>query len=171
MIKFFVMMIAMVAIESIISYLKERDNTSSDMTQNDINYIVCMPTALTHVCLIGFGFGMFLFCFSGFLYLKQNPTVTMGHLYLGLTFSAICLLTIIGASRWKIYVNGKDLAIMKIFHRNPIHLSVDEISRVEIGKKQEIILYDLSGKKVVTVDRLTENYSRLCRTLGIAEPS
>lgn len=168
MIKIFVSLIAMFVIDAIVSYLQKRDNTSSDITQNDNNYIVRLPAALTYVYLIGFG--MFLFCFFGFFYLKHNPTVTKGHLYFALILSALCLLVVIGSSAWKVYVSGKDLAIYKIFHRKPILISVDEISKIEIGKKQQIILWDKSGKRVVTIDGLSDNYSRFCKTLGIKEP-
>ena len=170
MIKIFVSMLAMFVIDAIVSYLQKRDNTSRDITQNDNNYVVRPPAALTYVYLIGFGFGMFLFCFFGFFYQKHNPTVTKGHLYFALIFSAICLLVVIRSSTWKVYVNGENLAYYKIFHRRPVLLSVDEIGEIEIGKKQEIVLYDKSGKKVFTVDGLSDNYSRFCKTLGIKEP-
>lgn len=170
MIKVFVSLIAMFTIDAIVFYLQKRDNTSSDITQNDNNYVVRPPAALTYVYLIGFGFGMFLFCLFGFFYLKHNPTVTKGHLYFALILSAICLLVVIGSSTWKVYVNGENLAYYKIFHRKPVLISVDEIGEIEIGKKQEIVLYDKSGKKVFTVDSLSDNYSRFCKTLGIKEP-
>ena len=170
MIKVFVSLIAMFTIDAIVSYLQKRDNTSSDITQNDNNYVVRPPAVLTYVYLIGFGFGMFLFCFFGFFYIKHNPTVTKGHLYFALIFSAICLLVVIGSSTWKVYVSGKNLAYYKIFHRRPVLMSVDEISKIEIGKKQQIILYDKSEKKVVSIDGLSDNYSRFCKTLGIKEP-
>ena len=170
MIKIFVSLLAMFVIDAIVSYLQKRDNTSSDITQNDNNYVVRPPAALTYVYLIGFGFGMFLFCFFGFFYLKHNPTVTKGHLYFAIIFSTICLLVVIGSSTWKVYVNGENLAYYKIFHRKPVLISVNEIGEIEIGKKQEIVLYDKSGKKVFTVDSLSDNYSRFCKTLGIKEP-
>lgn len=170
MIKIFVSLLAMFVIDAIVFYLQKRDNTSSDITQNDSNYIVRPPAALTYVYLIGFGFGMFLFCFFGFFYMKHNPTVTKGHLYFALIFSAICLFVVIGSSTWKVYVNGENLAYYKIFHRRPVLMSVDEISKIEIGKKQQIILWDKSGKKVVAIDGLSDNYSRFCKTLGIKEP-
>lgn len=170
MIKIFVSLLAMFVIDAIVSYLQKRDNTSSDITQNDNNYVVRPPAALTYVYLFGFGFGMFLFCFFGFFYMKHNPTVTKGHLYFALIFSAICLFVVIGSSTWKVYVNGENLAYYKIFHRRPVLMSVDEISKIEIGKKQQIILWDKSGKKVVAIDGLSDNYSRFCKTLGIKEP-
>ena len=170
MIKIFVSLLAMFTIDAIVSYLQKRDNTSSDITQNDNNYVVRPPAALTYVYLFGFGFGMFLFCFFGFFYLKHNPTVTKGHLYFAIIFSTICLLVVIGSSTWKVYVNGENLAYYKIFHRRPVLLSVDEIGEIKIGRKQEIVLYDKSGKKVFTVDGLSDNYSRFCKTLGIKEP-
>ena len=96
--------------------------------------------------------------------------MTKGHLYFAFILSAICLLVVIGSSTWKVYVNGENLAYYKIFHRKPVLISVNEISKIEIGKKQEIVLYDTSGKKVFTVDGLSDNYSRFCKTLGIKEP-
>lgn len=170
MIKVFACLLTMFVVDIIISYLQKRDNTSCDITQNENNYVVRPPAALTYVYLFGFSFGVFLFCFFGFFYLKHNPTVTKGHLYFALIFSAICLLVVIGSSTWKVYVNGENFAYYKIFHRRPVLLSVDEIGEIEIGKKQEIVLYDKSGKKVFAVDGLSDNYSRFCKTLGVKEP-
>ena len=48
--------------------------------------------------------------------------------------------------------------------RKSIVLQISEIERVEIGKKNQLLLY-ASGKKLITIDFLTENYEYLEETL------
>lgn len=76
---------------------------------------------------------------------------------------AIGLLGIIRASKWKIAVNGNQMEIQRLF-RKSIVLQISEIERVEIGKKNQLLLY-ASGKKLITIDFLTENYEYLEETL------
>jgi len=44
-------------------------------------------------------------------------------------------------------------------------LSMQDIGKVEIGKKDAMILYDKAGRKLITADGLTENYDRLQSSL------
>ena len=44
-------------------------------------------------------------------------------------------------------------------------LSMQDIGKVEIGKKDAMILYDKAGRKLITVDGLAENYDCLARDL------
>lgn len=76
---------------------------------------------------------------------------------------AIGLLGIIRASKWKIAVNGNQMEIQRLFQKS-IVLQISEIERVEIGKKNQLLLY-ASGKKLITIDFLTENYEYLEETL------
>nr|WP_278360730.1 DUF6560 family protein [[Ruminococcus] torques] len=69
---------------------------------------------------------------------------------------AIGLLGIIRASKWKIAVNGNQMEIQRLF-RKSIVLQISEIERVEIGKKNQLLLY-ASGKKLITIDFLTGDY-------------
>lgn len=50
MIKIFVSLLAMFTIDAIVSYLQKRDNTSSDITQNDNNYVV-PSTCCLNLCI------------------------------------------------------------------------------------------------------------------------
>ncbi len=77
---------------------------------------------------------------------------------------AIGLLGIIRASKWKIAVNGNQMEIQRLF-RKSIVLQISEIERVEIGKKNQLLLY-ASGKKLITIDFLTENYGE-CETFSV----
>ena len=58
---------------------------------------------------------------------------------------------------------GKRMEIQRLF-RKSIVLQISEIERVEIGKKNQLLLY-ASGKKLITIDFLTENYEYLEETL------
>ena len=42
---------------------------------------------------------------------------------------------------------------------------MQDVGKVEIGKKDAMILSDKAGRKLVTVDVLAENYERLARSL------
>lgn len=42
---------------------------------------------------------------------------------------------------------------------------MQDIGKVEIGKKDAMILYDKAGRKLITADGLTENYDRLQSSL------
>ena len=55
------------------------------------------------------------------------------------------------------------MEIQRLF-RKSIVLQISEIERVEIGKKNQLLLY-ASGKKLITIDFLTENYEYLEETL------
>ena len=55
------------------------------------------------------------------------------------------------------------MEIQRLF-RKSIVLQISEIERVEIGKKNQLLLY-ASVKKLITIDFLTENYEYLEETL------
>ena len=48
-------------------------------------------------------------------------------------------------------VNKTELKIHKLFHRTQ-SVSVFDIKNVRIGEKQDVTLYDMDDKKVLTVD-------------------
>ena len=68
------------------------------------------------------------------------------------------------ASRWSIHVNGSEMEVHKMF-RGKTELSIQDIGSVEVGKKEELILYDQSGKKLLTIDGLSDNYDRFAKSL------
>lgn len=56
------------------------------------------------------------------------------------------------------------MEIHRLFHR-PKKILIPEIGKVMIGKKHQLTLYDASGKKLITVDVLSDNYDKLLKTL------
>ena len=143
-IKFLIYAISMCAIELVINSLYNRKSITDNAGRNEFHYVLKIPGALKYK-------------------LQNNPTVTNGHLWMCLGVMAIGLLGIIRASKWKIAVNGNQMEIQRLF-RKSIVLQISEIERVEIGKKNQLLLY-ASGKKLITIDFLTENYEYLEETL------
>ena len=163
-IKFIFYAIGMIILYSTITYLLNRDNIGKDPNQTNLKYIVKPPSALSYVYTACFILGMVLFVVFFVLYLKQIPSVTKGHLWFALIFAGIGLLIVIYASQWRISVNGSNVEIHRLLH-NSQTVSVTDISKAEVGGKQQITLYDTSGKKIIIVDRLSDNYTRFYNTL------
>ena len=164
-IKYIFYAIGMTILYLTITFLHNRDNTSKDPNQTNLNYIIKPPSALSYVYTACFLLGMVLFIVFFILYLRQIPSVTKGHLWFALIFAGIGLLIVIYASQWRISVNGSNMEIHRLLH-NTQTISVTDISKAEVGDKQQITLYDTSGKKLIVVDRLSDNYTRFYNTLG-----
>lgn len=162
-IKFLIYAISMCAIELVINSLYNRKSITDNAGQNEFHYVLKIPGALKYTCMAFFILGLCMFCIFFVFKLQNNPTVTNGHLWMCLGVMAIGLLGIIRASKWKIAVNGNQMEIQRLF-RKSIVLQISEIERVEIGKKNQLLLY-ASGKKLITIDFLTENYEYLEETL------
>lgn len=111
-----------------------------------------------------FGLGIGLFFVFLVLKVTGNATVTMGHLYFSLVFAGIGLLVLLWASRWSVLVTGMNMEIHGLLHKK-VQLSMQDIGKVKIGKKDALILYDKAGKKLITIDELSENYDRLQKSL------
>lgn len=163
MIKFLIYAITMNVIYFLITSLYNRKNTTSGSDQNEACYIVKMPKALKYVYTILFGLGLFLFCVFFIFRILENPTVTNGHLWMCLGIMAIGLLVVFWASKWRITVNGDWMEIQRLL-RKTITMQVDEIERVKIGKKSQMVLYH-NGKKLITIDCLTDNSELLYESL------
>ena len=58
------------------------------------------------------------------------------------------------------HCDGESMEIYRLLHKKA-ELSMQDIGKVKIGKKDAMILYDKAGRKLVTVDVLAENYERL----------
>ena len=69
----------------------------------------------------------------------------MGHLYFSLVFAGIGLLVMIWALRWSILVTGSSMEIHVLLHKK-VELSMQDIGKVEIGKKDAMILYNKAGE-------------------------
>ena len=76
------------------------------------------------------------------------------------------MFVVIWTSSWKLEVNKTELKIHKLFHRTQ-SVSVFDIKNVRIGEKQEVTLYDMDDKKVLTVDALSDNYDYLLDLLKV----
>lgn len=163
LIRFVVYAITMCVIYMVIGFLYNRKNITGNAGQSEMCYVVKMPGALKYVYLGLFLLGVCMFCIFTFQKIKKNPTVTDGHLWMSLGVMAIGLLVVVWASKWKVAVNGDQMEIQRLFRKDVI-LQVEEIERVEIGKKNQMILYK-DGKKLITIDHLTDNYEYLEKTL------
>lgn len=117
-----------------------------------------------YMAMFMLGIGLFLI----FLVFKVsgNESVTMGHLYFSLVFAGIGLLVMIWASRWSILVKESKMELRRMFHKRA-ELFIQDIGKVEIGKKDAMILYDKVGRKLITIDGLSENYDRFARSLQL----
>lgn len=167
MVRYIIYAITICALEVIIGYLNHRNNSGEKGKkdkQNDTCYTVRIPSALKHVYMMMFLVGIFLFVVFLMFKMKGNPTVTMGHLWFSLILAGIGLMVMTLASRWSINVNGAEIEIHRILHRK-IKLFIRDIGDAKIGKKEEITLYDAKGKRITTVDGLSENYNRFIKTL------
>lgn len=70
------------------------------------------------------------------------------------------------ASIWGVLVNDSQLEIHRIFHRKKV-LLITDIGKVEIDKKDAMILYDKNGKKLIKIDALSDNYDYLLDLLKV----
>lgn len=156
--------IAISILYGVFGYLNRMKAAVSDRIQSNAQYIVTLPSALKYVYMAMFLLGIALFFIFLAFKLSGNASVTMGHLYFALAFAGIGLLVMVWASRWCIIVTGESMEIYRLLHKKA-ELSMQDIGKVEIGKKDAMILYDKARRKLVTVDVLAENYERLARRL------
>lgn len=163
-IKFVTYTITICILTGILEYLNTRDKVSHSGGETDSSYVVRAPGALKYSALALAILGMVLFFIFCFFYVKNNPTVTKGHLWMALIVMTIGFLAVLWASKWRIVVEDSNMEIHQIFHRSKM-ISFSEIKKVEIGKKEQIIFYGADEKKIITVDGLSDNYDRLVRSL------
>lgn len=163
-IKFLVYAFTICILTGVMEYLNTRDNVSHSRGENDSQYVVRAPGALKYAALAFAAMGVILFFVFLFFYMKNNPTVTRGHLYMALILMTVGFLIVVWASKWRISVNGSEMKIHCILH-NSQRISFSEIEKVEIGKKEELILYGTDNKKIITIDGLSDNYDRFIKNL------
>lgn len=156
----------MCLISILLEYLNRRNHISKTPIGETNYYVVKIPAVLKYVYFIAFVFGIFLFFFFLYFYLKGNPTVTIGHLNFSIIFASIGLAVAMWAERWRIIVKGNQLEIHRLFHW-PKKIIISEIVKAVIGKKQQLTLYGENGKKLITVDALSDNYDKLLKTLKV----
>lgn len=162
-IRFIVYAITICVLYGVLNYLSNRNNTVNRSGQDDTHYIVRVPGALKYIYFVMFLLGIVMFIMFFFFKMKGNPTVTAGHIRLSLIVAAIGLFVMILANRWQVTINGDQMEIRRLFGRDE-RLPISGIEKAEIGEKEQIILYQ-NGKKVVTVDGLSDNYDRFRKTL------
>lgn len=156
--------VSMCLISILLEYLNKRNGKNKNPNETDDYYVVKIPAVLKYVYLIAFSFGIFLFFFFLYFYMNGNPTVSIGHLNFSIIFASIGLAVAVWAERCRIIVKGNQLEVHQLFHR-PKKIIISEIGNAVIGKKQQLTLYDENGKKLITVDVLSDNYDRLLKTL------
>lgn len=148
----------------VVEYLCNRNNSVKGSSQDDTHYIVRVPSALKYVYMTMFILGIIFFVVFLLFKAKGNASVSTGHLWFSLIFAGIGLLVMVWASRWSVNVNESEIEVHRMFY-GKIELSIQNIGNVEIGKKEEITLYDQGGKKVITIDGLSDNYDRFVKSL------
>ena len=165
MIKFVVYAITSCVINIYVSSLK--NNNDVNLTNTSTEYVLQIPAAFRRVAMLLFGFGMFMFLFFYLFKISGNKTVSAGHLYLSLVLATMGLLANIWADQWNVQVNGTDITIHTLFKK--MKLSINDIADVKVGKKSELVLYDASHKKIITIDGLVDNYDHFVNTLKTYE--
>lgn len=142
---------------------------SSKTIDEDIStthYRVKALAVLKYACMSQFILGMVMFLVFGYFYLQGNETVEMGHLYVSSIFGAIGLYGLAWASVWGVKVDDSQLEIHRIFHTKKV-LCITDIGQVIIDKKDAMILYDKTGKKLIKIDALSDNYDYLLDSLKL----
>ena len=162
MIKFVVYAITICVINIYVSSLKKKNN-DVNATSTSTEYVFQIPAAFRRAAMLLFGFGMFMFVFFYLFKISGNKTVSAGHLYLALVLATMGLLANIWADKWSIQVNDTDIIIHRLFKK--MNLSINDIADVKVGKKLELVLYDASHKKIITIDGLVDNYDHFVNTL------
>ncbi len=107
-----------------------------------------------------------MFLVFSYFYLQGNETVEMGHLYVSSIFGAIGLYGVAWASIWGVSVNESLIEIHRVFHVKKV-LCITGIGQVVINKKDAMILYDQTGKKLIKIDALSDNYDYLLDSLKL----
>ncbi|MDD6596627.1 hypothetical protein ACQRC2_02365 [Catenibacterium mitsuokai] len=142
---------------------------SSKTIDEDIStthYRVKALAVLKYACMSQFILGMVMFLVFSYFYLQGNETVEMGHLYVSSIFGAIGLYGLAWASVWGVKVDDSQLEIHRIFHTKKV-LCITDIGQVIIDKKDAMILYDKTGKKLIKIDALSDNYDYLLDSLKL----
>lgn len=163
-IKFIMYAITMCVVTGVLEYLNTRDNVTYKQGDTRSHYVVKYPNLLKYAILAFMIVGVILLCVFSFFYLKNNPTVTKGHLWMSIIFITLSFCGLIWFHSWRIDVDGSQIVIHRLLH-STYQSSFSEIPKVEFGKNDEIIFYDVNNKKITVVDNLSDNYDRLKNNL------
>ena len=148
----------------VVEYLSNRNNSVKGNSQDDTHYIVRVPSALKYVYMTMLILGIILFVVFLLFKAKGNASVTMGHLWFSLIFAGIGLVVMVWTTKWSVHVDGSEMEVHKMF-RGKTKVSIHDIGSVEVGKKEELILYGQGGKKLLTINNLSDNYDRFVKSL------
>ena len=159
-IRYIILAIVLGIIGEVISHLSNKKNKTINENISAAHYKVKAPDGLKYACMAQFILGLIMFLIFGFFYMQGNETVEMGHLYFSSIFGGIGLYGVIWTIIWGVQVNGSQLEIHRIFHTKKV-LLITDIGQVIIDKKDAMILYDKSGKKLIKLDALSDNYDYL----------
>lgn len=165
LIRYIIIAIVLGIIGDVISHLSSKSKTI-DKNVSTTHYRVKAPAVLKYACMAQFLLGMIMFILFSYFYMKGNETVEMGHLYVSSIFGIIGLYGVAWASIWGVSVNESQLEIHRIFHTKKL-LSITDIGQVIIDKKDAMILYDQTGKKLIKIDALSDNYDFLLDSLKL----
>ncbi len=124
-------------------------------------YELKLPSVLKNMCIAYLVFGI-IFSSTMMIASRSTDTVTRGHFYIGFTLIAIGIIGLVLCRNWKMTVTPNTIAHTNIFGITKEY-SKDDIEKVSIGSKKELIIRFSKGK--VTVDRAVTNYSRLVEEL------
>uniref|UniRef100_UPI003FF08BFF DUF6560 family protein n=1 Tax=Catenibacterium mitsuokai TaxID=100886 RepID=UPI003FF08BFF len=162
-IRYIIIAIVLGVIGEVISHLS---NKTIDENISTTHYRVKAPAVLKYACMSQFLLGMIMFMVFGYFYMQGNETVEMGHLYVSSIFGAIGLYGVAWASIWGVSVNESLIEIHRVFHAKKV-LCITDIGQVIIDKKDAMILYDKTGKKLIKIDALSDNYDYLLDSLKL----
>ena len=140
-----------------------RETKKLHKNESSSKYIVSMPAVLKYTYLTMFVFGLFLFCIFLFFMLKRNETVTMGHIWFATGFASIGILIYLWSSRWHIEVDNRRIVIHAFF-KKPIRISFTDIDKITKDSKENMYIYK-NGRKIATIDALSDNYDRFEKSL------
>ena len=127
--------------------------------------------------------GTIAFAISGAMVGIENRMDIFGVVMLGLTTAVgggILRDALLGINPPSIFNNPITLILAFVFALacfmskpracfKKAELSIEDIGKTERTKKNAIILYDRSRKKLITIDSLSENYDRFARSLRLNE--
>ncbi len=165
-IRYIVIAIVLGVIGEVISNLSIKKSKTIDKNVSTTRYRVKAPAVLKYACMSQFLLGMIMFMVFGYFYMQGNETVEMGHLYVSSIFGAIGLYGVAWASIWGVSVNESLIEIHRVFHAKKV-LCITDIGQVVIDKKDAMILYDQTGKKLIKIDALSDNYDYLLDSLKL----
>ena len=165
-IRYIVIAIVLGVIGEVISNLSIKKSKTIDKNVSTTRYRVKAPAVLKYACMSQFLLRMIMFMVFGYFYMQGNETVEMGHLYVSSIFGAIGLYGVAWASIWGVSVNESLIEIHRVFHAKKV-LCITDIGQVVIDKKDAMILYDQTGKKLIKIDALSDNYDYLLDSLKL----